>query len=301
MDSFYRRGADPPQDARALPRVHARRARRAARRCKHEADPLATVAARIARALPAHLLRRVPRLRHRRRDDPRPAARRRCSTHGVVFVMTSNYPPDDAVARTGCSASTSCRRSRCSSSGSTWSRSTAASTTGCARSSSVETCHVPAGAAADAALAARLRGDARAGRTRIRSSTIEGRTLAARRRAGSVVWFDFATLCDGPRSQRDYLELARRFAVLFLSGIPRMTADDGRPRAALHVARRHPVRSPREASWPPPRPRRTTLYRRGAEQRRNSARTVSRLIEMRTRDYMALPHVAAESTPASRA
>ena len=61
---------------------------------KHEADPLATVAARIARRCAAHLLRRVPRLRHRRRDDPRPPAARRCSTHGVVFVMTSNYPPD---------------------------------------------------------------------------------------------------------------------------------------------------------------------------------------------------------------
>ena len=34
---------------------------------------------------------------------------------------------------------------------------------------------------------------------------------------------DFAALCDGPRSQRDYLELARRFSVVFLSGVPRMT------------------------------------------------------------------------------
>ena len=58
---------------------------------------------------------------------------------------------------------------------------------------------------------------------------VEGRTLPARRRAGSAVWFDFATLCDGPRSQRDYLELARRFSVLFLSGIPRLTAGHGRP------------------------------------------------------------------------
>ena len=81
---------------------------------------------------------------------------------------------------------------------------------------------MPADARPTRAMAAHVRRDARAGRTRTASSTIEGRTIAARRRAGSVVWFDFAALCDGPRSQRDYLELAQRFAVVFVSGIPRM-------------------------------------------------------------------------------
>jgi hypothetical protein len=55
--------------------------------------------------------------------------------------------------------------------------------------------------------------------------SIVGRTIVAKRRAGSVVWFDFATLCDGPRSQRDYLELAERFSVLLLSDVPQMTAS----------------------------------------------------------------------------
>jgi cell division protein ZapE len=54
---------------------------------------------------------------------------------------------------------------------------------------------------------------------------IDGREIAARLRAGSVIWFEFGALCDGPRSQRDYLEIARRFAVVFVSGIPRMGAD----------------------------------------------------------------------------
>ncbi len=66
-----------------------------------------------------------------------------------------------------------------------------------------------------------------AGAGRGSALAIEGRTLVARRRAGSAVWFDFATLCDGPRSQRDYLELARSFSVLLLSGVPRMTAAMG--------------------------------------------------------------------------
>ena len=47
-----------------------------------------------------------------------------------------------------------------------------------------------------------------------------------RRRSGLSVR-DGAITCDGPRSQRDYLELARRFAVVFLSGIPRMGPDMG--------------------------------------------------------------------------
>jgi cell division protein ZapE len=41
---------------------------------------------------------------------------------------------------------------------------------------------------------------------------IEHRELHSLRRAGGVVWFDFRTLCGGPRSQNDYLELASRLA-----------------------------------------------------------------------------------------
>jgi cell division protein ZapE len=51
---------------------------------------------------------------------------------------------------------------------------------------------------------------------------IEHRELKARRRAGGVIWFDFQTLCGGPRSQNDYLELASRFHTLLLSGVPQM-------------------------------------------------------------------------------
>src|SRR5207237_6045185 len=57
--------------------------------------------------------------------------------------------------------------------------------------------------------------------------SIEARTLKAKKRAGSLVWFDFATLCEGPRSQLDYLEIARRFAVVIVSGVPRLTPDKG--------------------------------------------------------------------------
>jgi cell division protein ZapE len=51
---------------------------------------------------------------------------------------------------------------------------------------------------------------------------IEQRQIQARHKAGGVIWFDFQTLCGGPRSQNDYLEIATRFHTLILSGVPRM-------------------------------------------------------------------------------
>src|SRR5438045_3776617 len=51
---------------------------------------------------------------------------------------------------------------------------------------------------------------------------IESREIRARRKAGGVVWFDFRTLCGGPRSQNDYLEIATQFHTVLLSDVPYM-------------------------------------------------------------------------------
>src|SRR5438552_2430532 len=53
---------------------------------------------------------------------------------------------------------------------------------------------------------------------------VEGRSIAYRRRAGGLVWFDFAVLCGGPRSYADYVDLARRFHSVILSGVPKMSS-----------------------------------------------------------------------------
>jgi len=53
---------------------------------------------------------------------------------------------------------------------------------------------------------------------------IEGRRIPYRRRAGGLVWFDFAVLCGTPRSAADYVEIARRFHTVLLSGVPRLSA-----------------------------------------------------------------------------
>ena len=51
---------------------------------------------------------------------------------------------------------------------------------------------------------------------------IEAREIQARRKAGGLVWFDFKTLCGGPRSQNDYLEIAAQFHTVLLSDVPHM-------------------------------------------------------------------------------
>jgi len=122
--------------------------------------------------------------------------------------------------------------------------------------------------------------------------TIEARTVKARKRAGSLVWFDFATLCESPRSQLDYLELARRFAVVILSGVPRLTPDMGNAARRftwlVDVFYDHRVKLLLSAAVPA-----DELYREGPNSQ-EFPRTVSRLIEMRTHEYMALPHQAGQ-------
>jgi len=53
---------------------------------------------------------------------------------------------------------------------------------------------------------------------------VEGRKISYRKRAGGLVWFDFQALCGGPRSYADYVDLAKRFHTVILSGVPRMSA-----------------------------------------------------------------------------
>ena len=125
---------------------------------------------------------------------------------------------------------------------------------------------------------------------------IESRTFRAKRRGGGVVWFDFASLCEGPRSQLDYLELARRFAVVIVSDVPRLTPDMGdaarRFTWLVDVLYDHRVKLLLSAAVPA-----EELYRDGPNSQ-DFPRVVSRLMEMRTHDYMALPHLAGEAAAA---
>jgi cell division protein ZapE len=113
---------------------------------------------------------------------------------------------------------------------------------------------------------------------------IEQRELRALRHAGGAIWFDFATLCGGPRSQNDYLELSSRFHTVILSGVPRMSAsmssEARRFTWLIDVFYDHKVKLIMSAEVAP-----ELLYTEGAMSN-EFHRTVSRIIEMQSREYM---------------
>jgi cell division protein ZapE len=115
---------------------------------------------------------------------------------------------------------------------------------------------------------------------------IEHREIRARRRAGGVVWFDFATLCGGPRSQNDYLELASQFHTVILSDVPemplRMASEARRFTWLVDVLYDRRVKLLISAAVPAEQ-----LYTEGPLAH-EFPRTVSRLVEMRSADYLSL-------------
>jgi cell division protein ZapE len=118
--------------------------------------------------------------------------------------------------------------------------------------------------------------------------TVLEREIDVRRSAPGVIWFDFDELCGGPRSQNDYLELAREHHTLLLSHIPRMTREQAsearRFTWLVDVLYDHRVKLIMSAEVPA-----EEIYTDGA-QAEEFKRTVSRLIEMRSRDYLAEAH-----------
>ncbi len=116
---------------------------------------------------------------------------------------------------------------------------------------------------------------------------IEARKIRAIRRAGGVIWFDFHTLCAGPRSQNDYLELASRFHTVFLTQIPKMSAgmasEARRFTWLIDVFYDHKIKLIMSAEVVPEQ-----LYTEGA-MAHEFVRTVSRIIEMQTEAYQKSP------------
>jgi cell division protein ZapE len=287
MDAFY-----ATVELRRKTRVHFHAFMRVVHRelasLKREADPLATVAARIAGR---HRLIAFDEFHVADIADAMILGRLLDALldHGTVFVMTSNYPPEglypDGLQRQNFLPTIALLQARLDVveiAGGVDYRLRALE--------QASVYHVPADAAAEAALARTYEALAH-GPDDDPALEVEGRTLRARRRNGGAAWFDFATLCDGPRSQRDYLELARRFPVILLSGVPRM--DRARADAArrftwlVDILYDHRVKLVASAEATP-----EALYVEGPNAR-DFPRTASRLAEMRSRDYMALPHLAA--------
>jgi len=126
--------------------------------------------------------------------------------------------------------------------------------------------------------------------TRDDTLEISGREISVHMKAKGIAWFDFAALCDGPRSQNDYIEIARWYPTVILSGIPRLgeaLEDQARRFVALvdefYDRRVKLIVSAAESI--------DSLYC-GTRLKFEFERTISRLIEMQSTDYLALPHLA---------
>ena len=123
---------------------------------------------------------------------------------------------------------------------------------------------------------------------------IESRQIWARRKAGGVVWFDFKTLCGGPRSQNDYLEIATQFHTVLLSDVPsmpiRMASEARRFTWLIDVLYDRRVKLIMSAEVLP-----EALYTDGPLAH-EFPRTVSRLNEMQSAEFLALERRDVDTT-----
>jgi len=122
------------------------------------------------------------------------------------------------------------------------------------------------------------------------SIAIEGRAIPVIREGGGVVWFAFGAICAGPRSQEDYIEIARNYQSVIVANVPvfdEVLENEARRFIALvdELYDRNVNLIVSAAAAP------AELYR-GELLAAPFQRTVSRLIEMQSEDYLARQHKA---------
>lgn len=119
---------------------------------------------------------------------------------------------------------------------------------------------------------------------------VNGRSIHALRLADDVAWFEFAELCEGPRSANDYIELARCHKAVLISNVRRFgPKDEDAARRFISLVDEFYDRNVKllvSAAAPA-----GELY--GGEQLRlEFERTRSRLVEMQSHAYLARSHKA---------
>jgi len=148
--------------------------------------------------------------------------------------------------------------------------------------------HYPLDTAADKSLADSFRRLAPEPGKHWERLEINDRYLTCRCLADDVVWFDYAELCDGPRSQNDYIELARIFHAVLISGLPRFSPElNDQARRFLNLVDEFYDRNVKlvlAAAVPL-----EDLYGGGSLEF-EFQRTVSRLQEMQSYEYLAREH-----------
>jgi cell division protein ZapE len=126
------------------------------------------------------------------------------------------------------------------------------------------------------------------GRTDSQQIEVLGREIEARGEGDGVAWFDFSALCQGPRSQNDYIDLAHEYHTVLMSNVPVMNRDsENAARRFIALVDEFYDRNVKlilsaESTL-------ETIYQ-GQRLGFEFERTRSRLREMQTREYLALPH-----------
>ena len=237
----------------------------------------------------AALLRRIPRHRHRRRHDPRPPVRRGCSSCGVVVVATSNVAPSelykDGLNRAlflpfiamierhmeviELKARTDFRLEKLA---------------------GQKVWYVPADDAATAALDEAWRRLVGSASGMPQELSVKGRRLRVPRAAMGVARFFFHDLCEQPLAAPDYLRIAHEFHTLIIDRIPVMGFDQRNAAKRfiilIDTLYDHAVKLVASAAAEP-----DALYEASdGFEAAEFKRTASRLIEMRSQTYLALPH-----------
>ncbi len=266
------------------------------RTLKHEADPLVAVAERLAERFrlicfdefhvsdiaDAMILGRL--LSH-------------CFDNGIVFVMTSNYAPDklypEGLQRQNFLPTIALIKDHMDvvevDCGIDYRRRTL-------EQDSVY--HSPLNADTDAKLAATFTRLATGKIDPAKTITIYGREVVLRKHADGVIWFDFAALCETPRSQNDYLELAQDHHTLILSNVPMLGTKDSnvirRFTLLVDVLYDHRVKLIMSAAASLADISRVDESVTHSDTRRvlsEFARTTSRLTEMQSSEYMSEAHL----------
>jgi len=118
---------------------------------------------------------------------------------------------------------------------------------------------------------------------------IEGRKIQTIKMADGVVWFDFREICDGPRGAADYIEIARIFQTVLISNVPHMdgSKDDLAKRFMTLIDEFYDRNVKLILSAEKPA---NELYS-GKRLEKSFKRTVSRLQEMATMEYLGRQHI----------
>ena len=219
---------------------------------------------------------------------------------GVVLVMTSNYRPDDLYPN-------GLQRARFLPAIEILKRDLDVLELGGGTDhrrrllDSLGVYYMPADEKAEAALARFFEAMTKAAYASDGTIEVGGRSIAFRRRAKGVVWFDFAELCEKPRSQVDYLEIASGYHTVLVSGVRRMQPSQTdvvrRFTWLVDVFYDQRVKLVLSADAAPEDLLASSDEATGPERMvvKEFARTASRLREMQSRDYFGRKHASADN------